>query len=279
MPVIELKGTRCFYISHVSDSNDNLKTAVLIHGAGGNHLSMLNIFNYMRLKYGKTLNIITMDLPGHFKSAKADWQQSDASLEGNPSEEFGITRYAETIHSLLLSLQTQLSEILLIGHSMGAQICIKYASMYLEDTEKCMLIAGCDNPETSLEFIASLENNFERTVRIFLSDALATKNKIAIEKAFSDISRTPPEIVASDFKSVRYFGMNCGEDLKKINSGKTFFNMVYSDADRIIKSKCVERFAEELKNSVLNKIPAENHMDFLYGNNRMEKELDKFLLT
>jgi hypothetical protein len=68
----EVNDTGIFYIFHEAPINRDKKAQnrciVLIHGAGGNHLSMLSIFNYIKKNFGKTFNILVPDLPFHFRS-------------------------------------------------------------------------------------------------------------------------------------------------------------------------------------------------------------------
>ncbi|MHB8904474.1 MAG: alpha/beta fold hydrolase, partial [Patescibacteria group bacterium] len=153
MPFIELNDVKIFYVLH---HNAGSKNIILIHGAGGNHLSMLSIFNYIKKKFGRTYNILILDLPFHFRSA-------DFNSNHSISEKEGMQFYAETIYSLASKSFGKNEKALLIGHSMGAQICIKYACLFPEKVEKIMTIAGCHNTGISDSFIKSLENSFDRT--------------------------------------------------------------------------------------------------------------------
>ncbi len=285
MPYIKLNnaGMKIFYIFHgagVKDrNNDNQRYAVLIHGAGGNHLSMLSIFNYIKIKFGATYNILVPDLPFHFRSASA--AGNPAEINFLMPENDGITFYASTVNLLTSELFEYNKNIVLIGHSMGAQVCIKYASLFPENIEKIMLIAGCHNTGISDSFINSLTNSFDRTIMLFLQDALGSRDKNILNKALADVKRTPAQVVVNDFKYSKYYGysMNYKKDIDLINSdyGKIFFNIIYSEKDLIIRPECVKELSKKISNSAINSIPAKNHLDFLYGNYYMEKEINKFL--
>ncbi|RZV39651.1 MAG: alpha/beta hydrolase [Candidatus Acidulodesulfobacterium acidiphilum] len=288
MPYKELSEIKIFYIFHKSSNVKNKdgenKCILLIHGAGGNHLSMLSIFNYIKKNFGKTFNILVPDLPFHFRSLPVDVDSNDDNkLNFVMPENDGISFYAKSINSVVEELVEKGAKITLIGHSMGAQVCLKYAALFPENTEKIMLIAGCHDTGISDSFIRSLENSFDRTIMLFLKDALGSRDKNILKKALADIKRTPDTAVVNDFKYSQDYGKirNYKKDVKFINENfkKILFYFVYSEKDLIIKQKCIQDLSKKIINSVINNIPAKNHIDFLYGNYSMEKEIDKFLLT
>jgi pimeloyl-ACP methyl ester carboxylesterase len=287
VPYKKVNDIDIFYIFHeapiAKDKNAENRCIVLIHGAGGNHLSMLSIFNYIKKRFGKTFNILVPDLPFHFRSFSAAANSNDNKPNFIMPESGGISFYAKSINSITEEVMEKGAKITLIGHSMGAQVCLKYAALFPENTEKVMLIAGCRDTGISDSFIKSLENSFDRTITLFLKDALGSRDKNILKKALADIKRTPDTAVVNDFKYSQDYGKsrNYEKDLEFINDNfkKILFYFVYSEKDLIIKQKCVKDLSKKIINSFINNIPAKNHMDFLYGNYLMEKEIDKFLLT
>ncbi len=279
MPYIELNNVKIFYILHKNSKNYGEKYIILIHGTGGNHLSMLSIFNYIKKKFGGTYNILVPDLPFHFRSVPENSSGFNSLVNSLIPVNDGIAFYAQTINTLASKLFKKNRDVILIGHSMGAQISIKYASLFPESIGKIMLIAGCLNTYISDSFIKSLENSFDRTIMLFLKDALGSRDKNILNNAFADIKRTPPQTVINDFKYSKYYSGHYDRDIDKINRSKIFFNIIYSKKDLIITYKCIKELYEKLKNSRVNEIPAQNHIDFLYENYLIEKEIDKFLLT
>jgi predicted esterase len=287
VPYKKVNDIDIFYIFHeapIAKVQDGInRYIVLIHGAGGNHLSMLSIFNHIKKRFGKTFNILVPDLPFHFRSFPTAADSNDNKPNFIMPENDGVSFYAKSINSITEELMEKGAKITLIGHSMGAQICLKYAALFPENTEKAMLIAGCHDTGISDSFIKSLENSFDRTITLFLKDALGSRDKNILKKALADIKRTPDTAVVNDFKYSQKYGKsrNYEKDVNFINDNfkKILFYFVYSEKDLIIKQKCVKDLSKKIINSVINNIPAKNHMDFLYGNYLMEKEIDKFLLT
>ena len=279
MPYIKLKNTRIFYLLHKCEckNEDKAETIILIHGAGGNHLSMLSVFDYIKKKYGKNFNILVLDLPLHFRSMP-EKGRANINADNIPINN-GIEYYAKTAFAAAAGLFNENAGFILIGHSMGAQIALKYASLYPCKTSRVMLIAGCHNTYITDNFIKSLEKSFDKTIMIFLKDAYASFDKNILKNAMDDIKRTPSQIVINDFKYVKYFNEDFKNDIDNINRHKIFFDLVYSKKDRIIKEECVKELHEKLENSKLSEITSENHIELLFKNFELEKEIDKFLLT
>lgn len=277
MPYIKLKNTRIFYLLHKCGNGDNAEAIILIHGAGGNHLSMLFIFDYIKKNYGKNFNILILDLPFHFRSMPEKTHR-DINIDNIPINK-GIEYYAKTTFAIALRLFNENTKFILIGHSMGAQISLEYASLYPFKTSRVMLIAGCNNTRIMGSFIKSLEKSFDKTIMLFLKDAYATFDKNILKNAMDDIKRTPPQTVINDFKYVKYFNKDFKNVIDNINLHKIFFDLVYSKKDRVIKDECVKELYEKLENSKLNEIESKNHIELLFKNPELEKEIDKFLLT
>ena len=277
MPYIKLKNTIIFYLLYKCRNGAQAETILLLHGAGGNHLSMLSIFDYIKKKYGKNFNILVLDLPFHFRSI-TEKNRTDIDT-GNIPINNGIEYYAKTTFAIASNLFNENAKFILIGHSMGAQIALKYASLYPRKTSRAMLIAGCHNTRIRDSFIKSLEKSFDKTIMIFLKDAYASFDKNILKNAMDDIKRTPSQIVINDFKYVKYFNEDFKNVALNINRHKIFFDLVYSKKDRIIKEECVKELYEKLENSKLSEIKSENHIELLFKNFELEKEIDKFLLT
>ena len=268
-----------------SDSNSLLpitETLILFsyRSAYGNNIFVPKLFCGLKRP---AFNVLVPDLPFHFRSLPAAADPDDNKLNFIMPENDGISFYAKYINSIAEELMEKDAKITLIGHSMGAQACLKYAALFPYNIEKIMLIAGCHDTGISDSFIRSLENSFDRTITLFLKDALGSRDKNILKKALADIKRTPDSAVINDFKYSQDYGksQNYEKDVTFINENfkKIFFYFVYSEKDLIIKEKCIQDLSKKIINSVIHNIPAKNHIDFLYGNYCMEKEIDKFLLT
>ncbi len=274
MPFANINNEQIFYVLHRSKAGENKKTVILIHGAGGNHLSMLPLFNYIKNNHGRSFNIIAPDLPGHFRSKRLS-SFSESGL-GNPYGAYNINHFAATIKHLLLKLQLIYKKnAILIGHSMGAPVCLCYSSLFPEDVSAIMAIAGCTNITIRDSFIANLENNFERTIKLFLKDAYPFGSDIF--PALLDIRRTPPAVVINDFKSIKSLNKEKTINFNTINNNNIYVHLIYSGSDKIIKENCVISLSKMLKNVKLKKIASKSHMEMLLKNPELDREIDNFL--
>lgn len=102
------------------------KTILFVHGNSLNALSFEKQFN---ANLSDNYQLITFDLPGHGNSDKAE----------NPSETYNLLSYSSLLNQLITRLE--LSNYILIGHSLGGHIVLEAASM-LDEQLKGLLIFG-----------------------------------------------------------------------------------------------------------------------------------------
>ena len=107
-------------INYVDYGNKDGKTLVLLHGWGQNIEMMKMIGDH----FSKTNRIVIVDLPGF-------------GLSDEPKEIIGVLGYTKIIKKLLDNLN--IKKPILIGHSFGGRVSVKYASLY--DTEKVILLS------------------------------------------------------------------------------------------------------------------------------------------
>ena len=274
MPFVTIREKiEIFYILH--KKNAQAKTIVLIHGAGGNHLSMLYIFDYIKKKWGNFFNILIFDLPFHYKSIYAE------NTTNIMNKKININFYSLALKELLEKLHLiSKNNIILIGHSMGVQVCLKYASLFAENINKIMLIAGCTNVCIKDSFILSLHNNYDRTIKLFLKDAYSKKtyfNKIKFQNAINDIHRTFYKIVINDFIAVKSFKTDKEINFSALNKKNIYCNILYSNQDKIISKDCIFALKDKLSYATLNLIENKSHIEIIFGGYKLNNFIDKFL--
>lgn len=108
-------------INYVIKDNGFDKWAVLLHGWGQNIQMMEPLCGGLE----DTCNILIVDLPGF-------------GLSTEPKKPYTIDDYADTIHKLLSNLK--IDNPIMIGHSFGGRVSIKYASKY--NVRKLVLLAS-----------------------------------------------------------------------------------------------------------------------------------------
>ncbi len=277
MPFITIQeNLEIFYILH--EKNEQAKTIVLVHGAGCNHLSMLYIFNYIKKKWGNFFNIIIFDLPFHYKSTYT--KNTNAIYTMN--KKISINFYSSVLYELLEKLHLiSNNNIIMVGHSMGVQISLRYASLFAESINKIMLIAGCDNVHIKDSFILSLHNNYDRTIKLFLKDAYSNEiyyDKVKFKNAIDDINRTHYKIVINDFAAVKSFNKSDKDiDFAELNKKNIYFNILYSEQDKIINQDCILALKNKLSFAKLNLIEKKSHIEIIFGSRKLNNFIDEFL--
>ncbi len=101
-------ATGIYYSVHEGGQH-HLPAVVLLHGAGGTHLSWTADIRRMPGQH-----VLALDLPGHGKS------------EGYAQQ--SITAYADQVHNFLMNLG--MDEVVLVGHSMGGAVALTIALKY-----------------------------------------------------------------------------------------------------------------------------------------------------
>ncbi|MHB1646997.1 MAG: alpha/beta hydrolase [bacterium] len=277
MPFVTIhEKIEIFYILHKNKNNNGqTKTIVLIHGVGGSHLSMLYIFDYIKKKWGNFFNILIFDLPFHYKSIYAE------NTDNIANKKININFYSSTLKELLEKLHLiSKKNIILIGHSMGAQVCLRYASLFAEDINKIMLIAGCDNVHIKDSFILSLHNNYDRTIKLFLKDAYSKEiyfDKIKFQNAINDINRTFYKIVINDFIAVKSFAADKEINFSELNKKNIYFNILYSNQDKIINKDCIFALKNKLSCVKLSLVENKSHIEIIFDGYKLNNFIDKFL--
>lgn len=102
------------------DEGKGEQTVILVHGLASN----AGFWRYNIPELSKYFRVIAVDLPGYGKSQKGDYPYS-------------ISFYAEQLKNLIKELNLQ--NVVLVGHSMGGQIGIKFAIKYPSVLSKLVL--------------------------------------------------------------------------------------------------------------------------------------------
>ena len=108
-------------INYIKEGNGN-KTLLFAHGLSSNS----DAWSKNIATLSKDYTCIAIDLPGYGKSSK-------------PEADYTPSYFAEILHQFIEKLE--LKNIILVGHSMGGQASIKFATKYPNDIEKLILVA------------------------------------------------------------------------------------------------------------------------------------------
>ena len=125
----EIDGIRTAYIE-AGHGND----VVLMHGWGQNKEMMIHIFDHLKDRF----HVISIDFPG--------FGESD-----DPDEAWGVIEY-ETYFAKFCD-KLGLHNMILIGHSFGCRVAIRYAADYSQNVKKmCLTGAAGIRPKHGLDW-------------------------------------------------------------------------------------------------------------------------------
>ena len=117
MIILNINGININYIDY---GNPKGIAIVLLHGWGQN----IEMMQMLGEPFKKDYRIIAVDFPGF-------------GLSEEPKEEMFVIDYVNLVHELLKKLKVK--KTILVGHSFGGRVSVKYASMY--DVEKVILLS------------------------------------------------------------------------------------------------------------------------------------------
>lgn len=156
------------------------KTLVFIHGSGGNHTDW--ILQYTPLK--NAFNIAALDLPGH--------GQSDG-----PGEQ-DVFAYVEWVKKLLDGLGIE--KPVLIGHSLGAAICLSFAIRHGEAAAAVVPVGGGVRMPVNPIILEGLKKDPAAIISLVAKFSVAKENRERLSDLVTEnLSRVNPEIIYGDF--------------------------------------------------------------------------------
>lgn len=125
----EIGGIKTAYIEE-GKGND----VVLMHGWGQNKEMMIHIFDHLKERF----HVISIDFPG--------FGESD-----DPDEAWGVIEYEAFFDRFCNKLD--LHDMILIGHSFGCRVAIRYAADHAENVRKmCLTGAAGIRPKHGLDW-------------------------------------------------------------------------------------------------------------------------------
>ncbi len=210
---------------------------VLIHGAGGNHLSWP-----VEIRRQAGVEVYALDLPGHGKS-------KGPCPENIPVFAAKILRWLDWLG---------LPQAVLVGHSMGSAIAIQTALADPNSVKGLVLIGSGDrltvNPRI-LDLLANPETYLEAVHKIIgwsFSLAASQTMKSLVEKRMLE---TSPNVVLSDFLACSKF--DATESIARIQQPTL---VVSGQEDKMTPVPGATSLAEKIPYAELRIIPDAGHM-------------------
>lgn len=110
------------------------KDVVLLHGWGQNKEMMANIFHHLK----DSFHVVSLDFPGFGESDE-------------PHDVWGVSDYEAFLHEFMTQLH--ITKPILIGHSFGCRVAIRYAKDHPDNVNKmCLTGAAGIRPKRGLDY-------------------------------------------------------------------------------------------------------------------------------
>lgn len=156
------------------------KTLVLIHGSGGDH----TVWLHQCLHLKGTFNIAALDLPGHGRS------------EGRGEQDVAV--YVEWVREIMEALDIE--RPLLVGHSLGAAISLRFALTYGDRLAGIVPVGGGAVMPVNPIILEGLKTDPAAVTALAAKIAVAKCNRERLSGILNKkMSGVNPEILYGDF--------------------------------------------------------------------------------
>ncbi|MBE0672112.1 MAG: alpha/beta hydrolase [Anaerolineales bacterium] len=243
------------YFAHVAeDAKPNRPPVILLHGAGGNHLSWPP---QIRRLAGET--IYALDLPGHGQSEGVGKQSIDA--------------YADDVITFMQSLKIRAAVI--TGISMGGAIALTLALKYPGKVKALVLLgsgAKMRVAQTILENVGT-PNTFQSAVASINASCFSENvQQNLLQLSEQSMLKIRPPVLLGDFLACNEF--NVMEQLEKIKKPTL---IVCGAEDKMMPPKLSEALRDGIAKSTLHILEGAGHMVMIEKPDEVADLLKKFL--
>ncbi|MBU2054017.1 MAG: alpha/beta hydrolase [Proteobacteria bacterium] len=164
------------------------KTLVFIHGSGGDHTNWIRQCTPLK----SVFNIVALDLPGHGRS------------EG-PGEQ-AVPAYVEWVKKILDKLE--IKKPVLIGHSLGAAICLSFVIRYREAASAVVPVGGGVRMPVNPAILEGLKEDPALIISMAAKLSVAKANRERLCGLITEVlSGVDPGIIHGDFSACSHLDL------------------------------------------------------------------------
>lgn len=227
-----------------------LQTVVFLHGWGGNHLSMVSLFDVF-----SDFNILTIDFWGFGQSEK-------------PSEDFELYSYSSSLSQLVDFLN--LDNLTLVGHSFGGRVSIVYAFESTKVKRLILIDSAGILPKKTLKKRVQIFKY--KMIKKMVNCKIISKNRL--EKYGSSDYRK----LSSSERVV--FNKIIKEDLSKyLDFIKQKTLLIWGEKDKDTPLYMAKKMNQGLENSQLFIIKGGTHFAYIEHNLVVKEKIKEFIYS
>ena len=242
-----------YYFAHGEEFLDR-PPVLLLHGAGGSHLSWPP---QVRRLSGQRM--FTLDLPGHGKSEGVGRQD--------------IAEYGQAIIEFMKALR--LSKAVLVGFSMGSAIALSLALQYRRRVLGLVLVGagGKMRVAPALLEMASSPSTFPSAAQATIDNSYsASVDPRVKELALAQMLETRPAVLYGDFLACDAFDM-----MEQLDKFRVPTLLICGSEDRMTPPNRSEYLQEHLKGAQLHIVQGAGHMAMIEQPDEVANQLSAFL--
>lgn len=244
----EINGVRTAYMEDGSG-----RDMVLLHGWGQNKEMMQAVFDHFRDRF----HVVSLDFPGFGESE-------------DPPEAWGVPDYEAHLEAFIRALG--LKDMILIGHSFGCRVAIRYAADHPDEVRKmCLTGAAGIRPRQSLE--AKVRTRMYKAGKWFLQKTGQNEKLEELQnRSGSEDYRNARGVMRPTFVKV------VNDDISPIlKDVKCSVLLVWGDQDTAAPLWMGQMMEKEMPDAGLAVFAGDDHWAYWHQADRFNRVLDVFL--
>ena len=235
MPTTTIHTHPIFYTDSHKDPAGGTPPLLLIHGAGGNHLSWPP-----HLRRLDSVRVMALDLPGHGRSAGPGCTT--------------ISAYRDVVRAFVDGLG--LDRFVLAGHSMGGAIALDFARIFPERVAGLGLIGTSARLRVAPAILDGIRTDFAATTQMMMDWMVgeafpANARRLALQR----LRESDADVLHGDFVACDAFDLRAEIDGLALPA-----TIIVGEADRMTPPKFSVHLHTALPHSELHRIPRAGHL-------------------
>ena len=226
---------------------------LLLHGWGQNKEMMEKIEEHL----SSSFHVFNFDLPGFGESDE-------------PKEAWSVEDYRDWLKEFVDA--NHLDKLIIIAHSFGCRIAIRYAVSYPDDVYK-MCLTGAAGIRPTLTLEQQLRTKFYKAGKWFLTKTGQEEKLAELQnKSGSEDYRNASGVMRGTF--VKIVNDDVSDFLDKINCETL---LVWGDKDDAVPLSMAKKMEETMPNAGLAIFEGDDHFAYWHQADRFNRVLDVFL--